>query len=760
MGYYKGYFRSLNNDTLYSVNIKTNGIFKEREITLAGSQPFVVTYNESTTIYEPIKTSIATIRIISNSYMEDIIPSRARETSVSLINEDNGEVVWFGYITPKIYNQPYEKEYEEIEFEAADVVSSLQYLDFYHEGNRGFATFKELIINAFKNTGIDGFYWPATKLKDDVIIYPDDLKISERNFFSDDTDEPWNFQEVIEEMCKYMGLQCIQYKNKIYFMDYAALSGNNNRFQFIYYSKNTNWAQGNRIYSGQKRTITQDNIMGNGQQISFEPIYNKIKVKDNFYTCEEYITNLFDDSALTNRAGTDFYSSFQLDAPPKHPTGGHTMPNKPTYPWGSSWFSQKYVGDGDGDNNYYFWHRLYDHKDFESVYRNDSLQEVTPNTLNGVDTTKLYVGATICDLGRVRKDYMNDAWQMVVENKIDWERYLLISQRGKGWGWNGSRNDNMVVFRTKPNSTGQVLLDAENSYLIIYYKILYEKYQWRNYINPTWENKTAKAGFWQNSTQVESSSALAFRLGIGGKYWNGSKWTDSSASTFTISHTRQGEEEFAVFNSEREVLNNVSWELNIEEEGYKIPMAGVDTGGEFVFEIFLPKIQLVTDYDSITPTTLYNQYCWVKDFKMTTATVGQDKEVEESDIVYENVIDESSIYELSDIDLKFTTAQPNTKPSFSNVVFWDGTKNTLFKTFDENVLPDKGVSPEENIIQRYYQQYSTPTKKLSYTLDMNNSPFDKYYGMDVENPTTGYIQNGLEIDYSRDTQIMTLVEKK
>ena len=760
MGNYIGYFRSLHNDTLYSVNIKTkSNDFKEKEIILAGEQPFVVSYTESTTIFEPIKTSIATIRIVSNNYMEDIIPSKARDVSVTLVNENDGTVEWFGYITPKLYSQGYEKEYEEIEFEAADVVSSLQYLDYYYEGNRGLATFKEIIVNAFKNTGIVGFYWPTTKLINGRYLYPDELKISERNFYSDDTDEPWNFQEVIEEMCKYLGLTCIQYKDRVYFMDYGALSDNTDKFQFLYFTRATNWNQGANVWSGTKRIIDGDDIMGNGSQISFEPMYNKIIVKDNFYTCEEYITNLFDDSALTNRGG-EFFSSFQLDAPPKHPTGGYSMPNKPTYPWGTSWFDQKYVGDGDGDNNYYFWHRLYDHKDFESVYRNDNLQETTPTTLNGVDTTKLYVGATICDLGRVRKDYINDAYQMIVENKVDWERYLLISQRGKGWGWNGSRNDNMVVFRTKPNSTGQVLLDAENSYLIIYYKVLFEKYQWRNYINPTWENKSAKAGFWQNSTQVDSCSVLAFRLGIGGKYWNGSKWTDSSASTFTISHTRQGEEEFAVFNSEREVLNNVSWELNIEEEGYKIPMAGVDTAGEFVFEIFLPKIQLITDYDGIKPTSFYNQYCWIKDFKMTTATVGQDKEVEESDIVYENVIDQDSIYEMGDIECKFTTSVPNTKPAFSNVVFWDGTTNTLFKTFDENALPDKGMKPEENIIQRYHKQYSTPTKKLSYSLGIEFTPFDKYFGMDVDNPNVGYVQNGVEIDYSRDTQIMTLVEKK
>lgn len=318
----------------------------------------------------------------------------------------------------------------------------------------------------------------------------------------------------------------------------------------------------------------------------------------------------------------------------------------------------------------------------------------------------------------------------------------------------------MVVFRTKPGMKGQVLMDSTNSYLIIYYQVLFEKYEYRNYINPDWSTNALKKGRWESGGLGQHSSELAFKLGFGGKYWDGEKWTTDSKSVFTISHTREDEKETAVYNEERAVLNNVRWDLNIEQEGYKIPLEGIDTSGEIVFEIFLPKTQTNANMDGIKPPSKYNQYCWIKDFKISTANVGQDMEVEESDVVYENVIDEGVTYELGDIELKFTTSTQNTKPSYSNVAFWDGSKNVLLSTINENILPDKGLKPEENIIQRYYQQYSTPTKKLSYSLGIDYTPFDKYYNVDIENPSIGFVQNGVEIDYARDTQIMTLIQKK
>ena len=158
--------------------------------------------------------------------------------------------------------------------------------------------------------------------------------------------------------------------------------------------------------------------------------------------------------------------------------------------------------------------------------------------------------------------------------------------------------------------------------------------------------------------------------------------------------------------------------------------------------------------------TKYNGYCWIRDFSIKTATIGQDKEVEESDVVYENIIDEDNVNTMSDIDVKFTTSVANTKPSYSNVLYYNNGTNTFLKEIKETGLNGEAQVPEENIIQRYYQQYSTPTKRLIYAFPVEFGVFDKYYGMDVDNPNVGYVSLGSEIDFAADRQEITLVEKK
>ena len=183
MGYF-GQFKSLNGDT-YTVKLGSNAT---SEIKLADN-PFTVTYNTSATPFEPVRTSTATIRIVHNNYLEDILSSQAQGTEVILTRND--VVMWIGYLTPKIYSQDYVDEYETIELEAADSISSLQYIDYSPVNDRGIVSFKTIIDNICNACGnLNGYYWTTSKKIDSSILTPDLLAVSEQNFFSSDTDEP------------------------------------------------------------------------------------------------------------------------------------------------------------------------------------------------------------------------------------------------------------------------------------------------------------------------------------------------------------------------------------------------------------------------------------------------------------------------------------------------------------------------------------------------------------------------------------------
>jgi hypothetical protein len=767
---YIGYFRSIDN-LLYQVQIVKDENQPAKEIILAGEEPFIVQYNTCNTLFDPIRTSVATIKIVHNDYMEDILPSKARETRVTLTIKGEGydaddSIVWDGYLTPKVYNQGYTDEYEIIELEAADCLSVTQYIPYENDTAIGIKSFKDIIVNIVNKTNIQNICWQLSREIKSKTLYPDKIFVSEANFFSDDTDEPWSSYEVLEEICKYMGFTAIVKFQDLYFIDYTSFV-ENDAYDYVQYRITDNFRKEWLIYAGGTINVTEEDLRGTGQSISFEPIYNKFVVKDSFYTSEDFISNIFDDKSLKNRGG-EFYSSFQLDVPPpRDPSDpdSHRLPNAPTYPKGSTWFQQKYVNDAD-DTKYVYWHRLYDHEDFESVYRDFNLNEIQPeeHLLNDPNTTRNFIGGTICDLGRVRKEYFNEeTWQTIVTNKVDWDRYLLIHQHRTGQGWSGrndfvGKQDKMTIFRLKPGSRGKCLM-SDDSFIIINYKLLFTKYRFRNYINPDWTKDIGKMSGWLEGSIGQAPGYLTFKLGIGGKYWDGSRWHDEPV-TFNIYCTREDEDEYAYFMEEKEVLNNVGWELNIDEEGYKIPLGSVDTAGEIDFAIYLPKLQLLTDFDGLHPFT-YNNYCWVKDLSIKTANSGQDKEVEEADVVYENVVDEANVSEMSDIELKITTAVPNQKPSFSNAIYYDANKekHLLLETMGDNIL-NQVMTPEENIITRYYKQYSTPTKRLSYTIHAFGGPVNVFKGVDVEDKHTKYVQMGSEINYKMDSQIIDLIELK
>lgn len=754
---YIGYFR--NTDSLFHVLIRKAGDNSTpTEITLAGQQPFVVRYEESETPFDPIRNSTATISIVSPHYFEDVLPSKPYDTEVILYNETSKKIEWQGYLTPKLYSQSYENEFETIELEASDILSSLQYVDYKPHASIRIERFDNIIGNCIEGTLLKGFVWPLTKSTGPDYIYPYDLKISEMNFFSNDTEEPWKCHEVISEMCKYLGFTALQYGEYIYFIDYDILKYNNS-YRILFYEKNSigNWYLSSIQNANYRIDIDKNQIMGNGSSITFEPIYNKIFVKDNFYTCDTFIRNIFDDEFLTNRGGS-FYSSFEVEAA--------TTPG--SYPWGKKWGKQKYVNEEKLDTEYRYFHRLYDHKYYDSIYRTGTLQiaNVSDDNRNASHTTKSYVGGTIMDLGRVSKNTLNENLQDIIPNKIDWERYLCICQRGNGMSSiNDSNPENKTIFKLKPGTHSEVMLNSKN-YIIIDFKAIYEKYQDRNYINPDWTTDTVNMG--TTGHQSLRPGNFYFVLGIGGKYWDGRVWrekeTDDEVIVFEVEMERPGKfEDKAYINEELSVLNNVSWELNIEEPGYKIPLEGVNTIGEIVFEILLPRLQIITEYDGL-PRSLYNGYCWVKDFSIKTTTEGQSIAEEENDVVYENVINESNVNDMDEIDLKFTTAIDGLKPSYSNVIYKyvdDGVvENKFLDGFSEKYKTGVYQKPEEHIVERYYNQYSTPTKKITHTLGLESNPFYKYYNVDIDNPNDCYVQLGCEIDYARNKQEITLIQKK
>lgn len=767
MGNYRGYFRAFDNNDLFEVQLIKDDTTSFTEVMMAGEEPFVVTYDNSNTIYDPVRTSKATIKVVNNVYMDDIFSPYAQGTKVILKNNTKNTIEWVGYLTPRIYNQGYDQEYEVIELEAEDCLSTLQYIDYIEDvtaHTKDIVTFKSILNRICDACGLlDGYYWPRTKKVGSKVLLPDDVMISEYNFFTTDTDECWKLDEMLKEICQYFGMTALQWKNRLYFVDYQSYH-NNDDVYYNWFSKSSQYTSSTTTHIGSAKFVTASSFKSSGSDISFKPIYNKAVVKANMNTCEDFVPTPFEDEDLENRRG-DFFANYEVSAP---------RPYRPEYPNGTSWFEQKYVEDCDvdddakrlGDSKYRYFHRLYDHKNWESLYYyaidfRHNPQPAPKSQIGDLWSTETvttdYVGATIVDLGVVRNEYYDEYQQHIVPSKLDYTRYICVNQAGQvGNAW-----IDVPVFRLSQYKA-PCFLDTSKSYIIIDFKALCQRYFKRPYINPDWTNEPCKHG--GSGSSANQNGEYYFRLKIGNMYWSGKQWVENAtgrASLFKV--VVEKDEGIGEYNKERGVLNNISWDEYINEEGYKIPLDGVDLFDDITFEILMPTGQYI--YQAQTGGEWlysYNQYVWFSDLKIKCAQVGQDgEEQDENDITYENVIDEDAVSKLSDITVKITSYSDMTKPSYSNVIYVSGDTHVFLTEVKEDNIDDSiAQRPEENIIQKLVQQYNTQTRKFNVTLNMNYTPFDVVNRIDVEDTSKRFVQTSTSIDYKDGKQEITYEEIK
>lgn len=736
------------------------------EVELAGDSPFVVTYNTSETPFEPIRTSTATISVVHNTYLDELYTPYAHGTKVKVYRREDESTqdtcVWAGYLVPKVYSQGYVNEYETIELEAADCISSLQYFEYEKMNDNGCVSFKQLIDAMLDTTEmLDDFYWPYSKLSNGRYLMPEDLGIYEKNFFSNDTDEPWSWEEVMKEMCQYLGLTLIQWQDMVYFLDMTALGKGNDR-----YVKYVNKQKGSDVYISSDITMEQELSRGNDAEISFEPIFNKVVVKDNFYTVEELIPDIFDDKYLTNRNG-DFYAAVEC-TPPSPDTANYVSKIKKG--------GLKTTNESKADSEYKYFLRIYDHEYYKSRYNDyDGLY----GGMNTPEALSHILGATIVDLGVVDETtFVGEVWDPTgsgdgvhigtvdYANSIDYKRYLMICEmHTEGSAVDGGGNTHKVVMRTpKIKFPCQITDDA---YAIISWSETSTRHQLRPYINPDW-SKDGPSCNDEHFNLKAAPQSPPLRFFVGDKCWSShdKKWVEKGDRWDRVTVTSLKDAPLKDYwNEELKAANWVSYTMNIAETGYPIPLKGINLDDEIQIEILNPQpgTWWYKDLDMFKGSAgeKYNAFCWISDFTIKICEKGQDIEKQDSDVIYENVVDVDSVNELGEITFKFTSHHDNVKPSYSNVVEWFDGKRIFLESITEAALSGVAQKPEENTVERYVNQYDTQTKKIGITLPINSiTPFDRMVGLDVRETTDKYMQLGTEINFARGNQRITYIQCK
>lgn len=748
--------------TKYKLDIIADtGSNEYTEIELAANEPVKLTYDTSETPFEPVRTSRLSVNVVVDSYLEDILPSAPQEVKVLLYNITFNKTEWVGWMTPMVLSAGYRDEFETFELQANDCLLNLQYFPYQPlDGNDvEFVSFRDILGHICDTSGLlSGFRWALTKSVKGDNLYPEQLYVNEKNFYFSDVDETLKLDEVLSEICRYIGVTAVQMGDMLLLIDYQSL-GKSSTHRMTNYLKSNLYGRGSTNYHGGTVTLSQDYVAGPQPSITIEPIKNKIEVHDNFYSADYFIPDPFDDDMLTNRICADtFYYTTEVS---------YTLPPVPQYPDGTRWiFGQKMSNDciedkkepsnNADDSSYRYFYRVYDHEMYESVYG---------GVPGPIPVWYAATGATIVDFAAVKNDFVNEYGQMIVANKRDFTRYLMIKQANAGtfpfdfevkYGVLLPKNappQQTPVFRLKSGYRADVILGS-GSYIVIGGSAMFTRYEDRPYINPIWTSDGNKIKWNSTKNRIASAGNLAFNLGIGGKWWNGESWQSTKVGFWVPLTLSQDEYPFWMIDAQ--ILNNVRWDANINADGYKIPLSGVDTSQEITFEVLLPSLQWYYDNQAS-----YNGYCWIKGLSIKAYKEGQDAETvdEEKDYVTTNIINSGSVQEMQTIELKITTSNDTSHPAWSDCVYQTGSTKELLSTVLETAISASAQTPEMNIVQKHVDQYSSMTKKISMDVPLSITQLNRIQGADVDSPSDSYVILGSEISYADGKQRIEMIKK-
>lgn len=802
---YKGYFRDFEG-ALHSIAFITNprsDVFGD--IRLAGDSPVVVSYSTNSELYEPLRTSTCTVKVLTSNYLMNLYTGKAKGTQVILKNEDTGKIEWCGFLQPNLYNQGFTECIEEVEFEASDCLQTLQYLkyEYLYQGNGQpmIVNYKEIIDYILDECELISAYNITQKMftdsKTNRIIDFKNFYMSENNFYSEEG-EPWTLQEVMEETCKFFGFVCFQWGDEIYFMDFDKFQSNKQMYGLKYTKDSWSWQGPVDIYISDKpNEVTERSYRGSGADVSLDDIFNKVTVNCNYYNIDELIPDLFEDDFLEER------NTISITSLVNHAS---EIGRKTDF-------------------------IVYDHKNINSIFykpivaTNSHQIQATPTEedFKKKDFFKTYVGGNIVDMVSLNYSELNR--DKAGEPK-DWERYLMISQLNRPWcagfavggtsqAWE-TYNFPIMEFHNLPqifidnteeafednssSSTGgrvpstggrvpstrvgfgssspisrndretsTVRVNKGKHYLVIDAEAAFVDRFDMPYIPDEAAGFGKKSNYdfngytydqiRGNGNKTNVTPTLTFYLEIPqAGWWDGKKWVDNE--TWFEVPLEEADYLNDLFYSFKGAQNTVATNLFLGKTGYKIELPQTMESTAFMqFKIGMPKrfAHILNSEGGDNTGQAGNAYCFIKDLKMNIVSKNTSL-MENEDMVYENIIDDNNVVDGPEIDLKITSDNYicYSLSTVSTKYEADNKPTTNFRFFD---MENNPVKPEECIIERYVNQYSTPSLKENLTLDMSFLPTqlitDTYWG-DGKN----FVIVAQELDYARCSQKVTLLEKK
>ena len=601
-------------------------------------------------------------------------------------------------------------------------------------------------------------------------------------------------QEVLEEICQYLGYTSIAEGDSVYFLDYDAIrEGINTYYKYTV----DNIANPTKVTKVFHKMIRDKDHSENGASLSLDTTYNKVKIKDELYDFNLAIPDPFDD--------VDNITSYNENYENVWAKGKDSMQYlyhyNPNTKFIEFWGRADSPEDSPHQRDAYVVVQYKKNPKFKCYKYNDKLEDVTANYENSLNykDTQNFSGAALASMWvnmlkpdedmeiKAKESLISDqlvttTWADVwadykytslecIANSLhliqpSYSNYIILCSQSDEETTTYINNENYLnypYFETTEYIDTNNLYGSPNTYFLL---------RGSYYFSGIPSNR--KCMFPLNDLNIDPKNGgdqtkdlfIPAKLQIGNLYWNGSEWTETE-TTFKI------EVDPANGNSNRldnymdrflNFRNTVSWGSNITNKGTLIKLPETLLRGE-------PKLTIYKPY-GFTASTVGDRYkpyfAAIKDLKLEVVVDVTDAN---SDTEYTNVINDTYTSELDKIEFKINT-YTGKKPTYSSVAYKKGTNLVYLDTVYNKALGEHQVdteradgtnseygelNPEEQLIWKISHQYETPSVKLDFNLKNDNKVYGLYSNTTLRDRY--YIVDKIDTDYKQAQQAVTLIEK-
>lgn len=761
---YRGYFKDINlND--YKLELYHDVSCGWKDITLL-DVPITIEYQGSDDIlYKTLKYSGATVGILTDGvddYLFDIYSSTADDCKVTLYNSNN-VVLWVGYVAPSLYSQGYESSREELSIDCNDGLSILKYFKYQSiDETPDMHSILDIILHCLQKSGCYSYLY----FQQSVFLNTTDqtnilrkLQVNEEIFFDDDaeydenneriTDDDDTYEDVLDKILTYLGMTMVADKDSVYIIDYDKIKSNYGIAN--YWKINISTGNEQETFVSNHPQISGNDYAENGQQISLTKVFNKVTVIDKFKTIESVLPDLYDLNHLTRFYPIEEYyptiiSTVKVDVLQVQ------TPN---------------IGENGKTSGFY---KFYNHDQYKFYAYNSNGTETTmrdkmiaDNVTHGEQHNNILTGSTgigccICfcktwEYGSIidifpEYGFSNTPGLGPAMGYFTYDKYLLFCL-GKAKEYNTAAlsdlNNNYYKPMFETNLQLNNIIGNNNMFLIFsgnfkYYDKanqfgLVEKYKREK---DDWD----RSKFW-----------IPCKLYYQGQWWNGNSWQNTECRFKLYCDATETDH---YLGKDMEIRNSVSWMWQINEKGTAVKLPSNILNDES------PKFVM---YTPASPDASYRlDQLWMKDFDIKLTILNQDnKEADDSDTAYTNIIDANNVEELDDIEMNICTYDDKNIAK-NVVVVYDSNEYSNLDTVYQPAM-NSILDPSTNGLARFEEilcckianQYQEPNIQLELTLNRNFSLDSLVYDKVVKK---NFIIDKKSIDYRYQKYKYTLIEKR